>query len=297
MGAIALSLLSGFGFGSAAVLARVGMQGMSPLSSTLLSVVVSFCPTLLLALVFAFSDIKDLPPVALAWFFLLGVVNFLGGRTSSYQAIGRIGASRTAAVQSTAAVFASIFAITITGERPHFVVLLGTLTVVLGLTAAVGNSIRGGVANNRGALIGFGLALVAAASYGGTNVIAKELTEEYGSPLMVSALGLLFGIILLWPLAGSSTVREVRESRGNMKFVLSAGSSGLAAATGVIALYFALERADVTVVSPIVSTNPIFTLILAQIFISRMEDLTKWLFLSVGVTAAGVAIVTVGSTL
>ena len=297
MGAIALSLLSGFGFGSAAVLARVGMQGMSPLSSVLLSVVVSFCPTLLLALVFAFSDIKDLPLVALAWFFLLGVVNFLGGRTSSYQAIGRIGASRTAAVQSTAAVFASIFAITITGERPHFVVLLGTLTVVLGLTAAVGNSIRGGVANNRGVLIGFGLALVAAASYGGTNVIAKELTEEYGSPLMVSALGLLFGIILLWPLAGSSTVREVRESRGNMKFVLSAGSSGLAAATGVIALYFALERADVTVVSPIVSTNPIFTLVLAQIFISRMEDLTKWLFLSVGVTVVGVAIVTVGSTL
>ncbi len=297
MGAIALSLLSGFGFGSAAVLARVGMQGMSPLSSTLLSVVVSFCPTLLLALVFAFSDIKDLPPVALAWFFLLGAVNFLGGRTSSYQAIGRIGASRTAAVQSTAAVFASIFAITITGERPHFVVLLGTLTVVLGLTAAVGNSIRGGVANNRGVLIGFGLALVAAASYGGTNVIAKELTEEYGSPLMVSALGLLFGIILLWPLAGSSTVREVRESRGNMKFVLSAGSSGLAAATGVITLYFALERADVTVVAPIVSTNPIFTLILAQIFISRMEDLTKWLFLSVGVTVVGVAIVTVGSTL
>ncbi len=297
MESIALSLLSGFGFGSAAILARVGMQGMSPLSSTLLSVVVSFCPTLLLALVFALADIKDLPPVALAWFFLLGAVNFLGGRTSSYQAIGRIGASRTAAVQSTAAVFASIFAITITGERPHFVVLLGTLTVVLGLTAALGNSIRDGLANNRGVLIGFGLALVAAASYGGTNVIAKELTEEYGSPLMVSAFGLLFGVILLWPLAGSRTVREVRESKGNMTFVLSAGFSGLAAAIGVIALYFALQRADVTVVSPIVSTNPIFTLILAQIFISRMENLTKWLFLGVGVTVAGVAIVTVGSTL
>ena len=297
MEAIALSLLSGFGFGSAAILARVGMQGMSPLSSTLLSVVVSFCPTLLLALVFALSDIKDLPPVALAWFFLLGVVNCLGGRTSSYQAIGRIGASRTAAVQSTAAVFASIFAITITGERPHFVVLLGTLTVVLGLTAALGNSIRDGVANNRGMLIGFGLALVAAASYGGTNVIAKELTEEYGSPLMVSAFGLLFGVILLWPLAGSRTIREVRESRGNMTFVLSAGFSGLAAATGVIALYFALQRADVTVVSPIVSTNPIFTLILAQIFISRMENLTKWLFLGVGITVVGVIVVTVGSTL
>ena len=78
---------------------------------------------------------------------------------------------------------------------------------------------------------GLGLALVAAASYGGTNVIAKELTEEYGSPFMVSAFGLFFGIILLSPLAGIQTVREVRASRGNPVFALSAGLSGLAAAT------------------------------------------------------------------
>ena len=294
MDAIALSLLSGLGFGSAAIFARFGMQGMSPLSSTLVSVVVSFLPTLLLALIFALSDIKALPAVALFWFFLLGVINFLGGRNFSYQAIGRIGASRTAAVLSTSAMFAAIFAITITGERPHFVVLVGTVVVVLGLTAALGNSIRDGISDNRGVLIGLGLALVAAASYGGTNVIAKELTEEYGSPFMVSAFGLFFGIILLSPLAGIKTVREVRASRGNP---VSAGLSGLAAATGVGALYFALQRADVTVVSPIVSTNPIVTLVLAQIFISRMENLTKWLFIGVGITVAGVIVVTVGSTL
>ena len=297
MDSIALSLLSGFGFGSAAIFARVGMQGMSPLSSTLLSVIVSFCPTVVLALIFAFSDIKALPAVALFWFLLLGVINFLGGRTSSYQAIGRIGASRTAAIQSTAAVFAAIFAITIIGERPHFVVLLGTLIVVAGLTTALGNSLRNGDGDNRGVWIGLGLALVAAASYGGTNVIAKELTEEYGSPLMISAAGLLFGIILLSPLAGTGMVREVKESKGNLKFAASAGLSGLAAATGVIALYFALQRNDVTVVSPIVSTNPIFTLVLAQIFISRMENVTKWLFLGVGITVVGVIVVSVGSTL
>jgi len=273
------------------------MQGMSPLASTLVSVVVSFCPTVILALIFAFSDIQALPPEALGWFFLLGVINFLGGRTASFQAIGRIGASRTAAIQATAAIFASVFAITITGERPHFVVLLGTLTVVTGLTTAMGNSILEGINHNRGALIGYGLALVAAACYGGTNVIAKELTQEYGSPLMVSAFALFFGILLLAPLAGSSAVREVRASRGNPKFALSAGLAGLAAATGVIALYYALERADVSVVSPIVSTNPIFTLILAQIFISRMENLTKWLFLGVTITVAGIIVVSIGSTL
>ena len=85
-------------------------------------------------------------------------------------------------------------------------------------------------------------------------------------------------------------IREAAKQKG-------LNTASLAAATGVIALYYALQRADVTVVAPIVSTNPIFTLILAQIFISKMEDLNKWLFLGVGITVAGVIVVTVGSTL
>jgi len=59
MEAIALSLMSGLGFGSAAVLARFGMQGVGPLPSTLISVVVSLVPSLILALIFALSDFRD----------------------------------------------------------------------------------------------------------------------------------------------------------------------------------------------------------------------------------------------
>ncbi len=297
MEAIALSLMSGLGFGSAAVLARFGMQGVGPLPSTLISVVVSLVPSLILALIFALSDFRDLPPIALAWFLLLGAVNFLGGRTQSYQAIGRIGASRTGAILSTSAVFATVFAITLTGERPHFMVLIGTAVVVTGLIAALGNSIREGIGSNRQALSGYLMALVAAACYGGTNVIAKGLTETYGSPLMISTISLMFGIILLWPVAGREAVSALRASRRSPRFAVSAGLSGLAAAMGVICLYFALQRADVAVVSPIVSTNPIFTLVLAQVFISRMENLTKQLFLGIGITVMGVALVTFGSTL
>ena len=297
MDAVALSLLAGLGFGSAAIFARVGMQGVSPLPSTLISVVVSFIPSIILGLVFALSDFRDLPPIAILWFFVLGAVNFLGGRTLSFQAIGRIGASRSGAILGTSAVFATIFAITFTGERPHFLILIGTAVVVTGLIAALGNSIREGMSADRRAAFGYLMALVAAACYGGTNVIAKELTQEYGSPLMISSISLMFGIILLWPLAGREAVSALRASRMNPGFAISAGLSGLAAATGVISLYFALERADVAVVSPIVSINPVITLVLAQLFISRMENLTKWLFLGVGITVAGVAIVSLGSTL
>ncbi len=289
--------MSALGFGSAAIFARVGMQGVDPLPSTLISVVVSFVPSLILALVFALSDFRDLPPIALVWFLILGAVNFLGGRTQSYRAIGRIGASRAGAILGTAAVFATVFAITLTGERPHYVVLIGTGVVVTGLITALGNTIREGMVADRRAAVGYLLALFAAACYGGTNVIAKELTGEYGSPLMISTISLMFGIILLWPVAGREAVSAIRASRGNAGFAVSAGLSGLAAATGVICLYFALARADVSVVSPIVSINPIFTLILAQIFLSKLENVTKWLFLGVGITVAGVLVVSLGSAL
>ena len=62
--AVILALAAALGFGSTAIFARVGMQGIRPLPSTVISTLISFVPTLLLALAFAWSDFRDLPPVA-----------------------------------------------------------------------------------------------------------------------------------------------------------------------------------------------------------------------------------------
>jgi drug/metabolite transporter (DMT)-like permease len=295
--AVGLSLLSGLGFAGAAIFARAGMQGIKPLPSTLVSLVFSFVPALVLALVFAFSDIRALPPAAFLWLLGLGALNFLGGRTQNYEAINRIGAARSSTIVGTSAVFATIFAMTITGERPHALVLLGTASVVAGLIATTGDSIRQGWNGDRKSLLGYMMALVAAASYGGTNVLAKELTEDYGSPLMITAFSLLFGIVLLWPLAGRDALAGLRASRGDRTFVMYAALSGLAAAAAVISLYYALQRADVVVVSPIVSSNPLVTLLLAKLFIARLENITRQVVLGAAVTVTGVLLVVIGSTL
>ena len=92
-------------------------------------------------------------------------------------------------------------------------------------------------------------------------------------------------------------VQSLRRSRNDPKFVLYVALSGLAAATGVICLYYALQRSEVTVVSPIVSANPVVTLLLAQLFLSRLEEVTPWLFLGTAVTVTGVVLVVLGSTL
>ena len=294
--AIFLALAASLGFASAAVFARAGMEGIKPLPSTLISLTVSAVPAVILALVFASSDIKALPLIALLWFLGLGAVNFLGGRALNYQAIGRVGASRSSAILGTTAVFSAIFAISITGERPHFLVLLGTAAVVIGLVIATGDSLRRGWGGDRRSLVGYLLALAAAASYGGATVAAKELTQAYGSPLMVSGFGLIFGLALLSPIAGRQAVHDLRASRSSPGFVVHAGLSGLASAAAVTLLYFAVREGDVVVVVPVVAISPLVTLLLSHIFIAQLERITRQLVVGTCLTVLGVLVVVTGST-
>ena len=294
--AVGLALLASLGFGSSSIFARVGMQGVKPLSATLISLVVSCILAVPMALIFAWPDIRTLPPIALLWFLCLGGVISLGGRALNYSAINRVGASRSTVILGTSAVFAAIFAIAITGERPHFLVALGTAGVVIGLVLSTGESFRRGWGGDRRALLGYALALGAAASYGGTNPLAKELTQSYGSPLMVTAISLLFGTLLLAPVAGRDALRDVRVAGSDPGFVIFAGLSGLAAVAAVISLYYALQRSDVVIVSPIVATNPLLTLLLAQTFISRLERITREVVYGSALVVGGVIVVVVGST-
>ena len=301
MTAIGLSFLAIMGFGSATIFARLAMARVGPMPVTFYSLCFSFAASGILAVIFASGDFITLPLVVLAWCVMLGTFNFLGGRNLSYLAVGRIGAARAGAIVGTSAVFASILAITLTGERPHWVVLVGTVVVVGGLATALGKNIMETAgdqsAGRRVAFVGYLLAFGAACCYGTTNVVVRQLTIDYTSPLVVATISLFFGILLVAPVAAKQAVASIGELRQSPGFMVYAALSGLAAATGVNCTYFALQRAEVVVVAPIVSANPLFTLLLAALFLQQQENVNRWLVLGIAVTVAGVALVVLGSTL
>lgn len=293
--AIGLALLSALGFGSAAVFARVGMQGVRPLPSTLISAVASFIPSAVLAVIFAFSDILQLPPIAYLFFLGHGVLTFLSGRAQNHISINLIGASRSSPFLGSTAMFSAIFAIIFFGETLHPVVALGTVGVVSGLVLSGGGDLlRRGWRFDRRSVLGYLTALGAAASYGGSNLAAKALSQEYGSPLVVAALGTFFGIVVLLPLTGRGALEGIRTARRGIVMV---GLSGLAATLGVITLYYALLRADVVIVAPISSIAPLVTLLLAHLFLERLESVTHWMLFGTLLAVAGVSLVIFGSTL
>jgi drug/metabolite transporter (DMT)-like permease len=66
---------------------------------------------------------------------------------------------------------------------------------------------------------------------------------------------------------------------------------------GVISLFTALSMSNVVIVTPIASISPIVTLVLAHIFLNKLEQVTKWIVLGTSLAVLGIIMVIIGSTL
>ncbi|MCS5669328.1 MAG: DMT family transporter [Dehalococcoidia bacterium] len=303
MAAVAFSILAAFGFASSAVLSRQGLQAVFPLPGVMVSLIFSFLFTGIMALLFAFSDIGSIPQAALLWILGLGIVNYFGGRTQNFLSVNLIGASRASLFVASQAPFAALFAVAFTGESLHLLVGLGTVGVVGGLIFASGTSILEGWRGDKIFVLGYLMALGAGASYGATNVMAKQTLEVFDSPLVITMLSMLVGMLVLAPLVGASTAQSgVHREKGqgfskNLWSLRWVALAGIASGIAVISLYFAVQRADVVVISPIVSSSPLITLFLAHVFLTRLERVTKRLLFGALLTVGGVVLVVIGNQL
>ena len=72
--------------------------------------------------------------------------------------------------------------------------------------------------------------------------------------------------------------------------------SGIASGSAIIALSFSLEKADVTVVAPVVSVSPLITLVIVRAFMERLEKVTWTLLMGVLLVVGGTVMVVVGDT-
>ena len=149
-------------------------------------------------------------------------------------------------------------------------------------------------------LLGYLLAIGAGASYGATNVMAKQAVGIYDSPIMVTAFSMLVGLIVISPLVGASTLQSgvVRvKGQGLVRTIIDlrhVATAGLASGIAVTAVYFAVQRADVVVVSPIVSSSPLVTLFLSHVFLARLEQITPQLVAGTLLAISGVVLVVFG---
>ena len=115
---------------------------------------------------------------------------------------------------------------------------------------------------------------------------------------MITVLGMLAAMFIVVPAVGFIAWREILPSgQFDWKFMGLVAISGLSTTVSIITQLFAVQRADVVIVAPILATFPLWTLLLSHIFIARLEQITLHLTLGTLVTVAGVVAVILGGQL
>ncbi len=135
---IVLAITAACCWSISAVLVRLGLQGdVKPPTGTLISIFSSLLLVGSLALLINFDDVSHLSPMALLWFGLVGIVNYVLGRQFDFIAISRIGVTRASPLFAAAPLFAMVLAIIFIGESINPAIVIGTLTIVSGLYLVV----------------------------------------------------------------------------------------------------------------------------------------------------------------
>ena len=295
--AVALSLLSALSLGSGAVSGRAGMQGVHPIAVIGIALVVGFAGVGIAALALYPSDLFEVPLSALLWIVVFGVAQFVIGRSSAYTGLSIIGASRVALFISTQVPFAAFFAIAFAGESLGPLVAVGTLAVMLGLLLASGDSLTQGWRTDRRYLIGYIAGLVSGAATGGSTVLAKQAVSVYNSPLTITALGMLAAMFLVVPVVSVIAARNPAVRSFDWRSMGLVSVSGISTTIAIVAQFFAVQRADVVVVVPILATFPLWTLLLSHLLIARLEQITPRLTIGAMLAVAGVIAVALGGRL
>ncbi len=137
---------------------------------------------------------------------------------------------------------------------------------------------------------GIAFAFSAALAYGSSQVLTRYAIGELGSPLVGSLIALFWGTLGFAALSARN-LGERGDHFGRASVFFIAG--GIFSAVGVLLMFFALGQGQVVVISPVLATNPLFTLVFAAIFLRGVERITPRIVLGALLVVGGVTVLSV----
>jgi drug/metabolite transporter (DMT)-like permease len=277
---IVLALCAAFVFGLGLVLTQFGLRHASPHHGALVSIPTSGVLLWLLAPLLLDWHGFDLRAAGI--FMLVGLLFPALVTLLTFEANRRMGPGMSGALSNLTPVFAVLPAAVFLGEVPRPLQALGIATIVAGVVALSIDRRWLGVPWSYWAAA---LPLGAAAIRGVTHPITKIGLALWPSPFAATLIGYTMSGIVVASLARA---REggwpARYHRAALIWFASVGTCNV---LGVLALYAALARGPVILVSPLVATYPLVTLAFAAIFF-RSARINAPLVAGVALTVAGV---------
>ena len=270
-------------FSIAHILIRRGLVGSNAMTGSLISLTMS-AVVLWCALPF-FVPLSALANPAL-WIFVAAGIFAPGiGRTLSYVGIEKIGVARSVPIANSSPIFASIFAVIFLAESWVLQNIAGTLLVIGGVIVLS----MAKPAQGKWRKVDVIYPLVGAVAFGASAILRKAGLGLVNIPLLAAAVtagtAALFSFALLQIRGGRQAFKLNRRSAS---WLFSAGIFNTAA---MLSVFFALSHGKVVIVEPLVSSNPVTTLLLTSIFLRDVESLTLRVIVGAALTVTGTILV------
>lgn len=289
---VTLAIFSSFCFGIAMVLARVGLRSSSMLSGLLINQTFLFFSSLVIALVAAPLD--HFKSSAVIYFMLSGFLGTCLGQVLLFTGIHRVGSSIAAPLYDLKPLFSTFGAMVLLGEELTVSIGLATIVIIIG-SAIISLEESGGKIETKWTRKDLIFPILAGASFGISNVIRKMGLNIIPDPILGSAYQNVpaFVFFSLYAVArGTPQTLDFKNRRVLTFFILC----GIANLIGQLALYIALVMGRVVIVSPLSSTSPVFVLILAALFLKKIERVTLKIWLGTLCIIGGVVMLTLART-
>lgn len=207
------------------------------------------------------------------------------GRTLSYVGIEKIGVSRSVPIANSSPIFASIFAVVFLAEAWVLQNVIGTLLVIGGVIVLSMAKPAQGEWRKIDAIY----PLIGALAFGASTTLRKAGLGFINAPLLAAAVtagsAAIFSFTLLQIRGGKKAFKLTRRSAA---WLFPAGVFNTAA---MLSVFFALSHGKVVIVEPLVSSNPVTTLLLTSIFLRDVESLTLRVILGAALTVTGTILV------
>ena len=146
-------------------------------------------------------------------------------------------------------------------------------------------------ASSRATLIaGVLFAVAAASAYGSAQVITRQVIGDLAPPLTGTAIALFWGTLGFAILSARSLGERGDHLWRGVAFF---ATGGVFSAMGVLLMFFALGIGQVVVISPVLATNPLFTLFFAALLLRGVEQITLRVIIGALLVVAGVAVLSI----
>lgn len=289
-----LAALAAFLFALTSVAAKRGLFDTSVAAGVLITLLTA---SVVAWIAVAFDPPSEINAVGVTYYCAGGVAGFGIGRAASVTGIKRLGAATSVPLEGIVyPLIAVVTAVVILRESVRPIQVVGAALIVLGVWLVAGN-IAPDVAPEADAAArdapqrpprdkaAMAFPFFAGACFGLADVLRKNGVEAFPDPLFGTAVGLATGSAI-WILS----TRFVPSLRARMIFGPSKkwfALSGLALGGAVFTVITALEHGEVSVVSPLVATQPVSVLLLSPFLLGSTERLTLRLIAGVCATVSG----------